>query len=179
MGLYWEMSMKTCTKRKLQFIRQSALSAQCVNLNFHGYFNIPKGAWIKIQVPHILKNPVAHNKVTVMSRDRYQESIEYAQRLGQEEEPPDNKHIYYKLFEETIEIFTQHFSQFIVFAKNSTSSEDMSMNDMQCCRRAAELLVFTKWRERRFKRPLLEVALHICCLHYEGKDYRKVFVIDL
>ena len=144
---------------------------------FHGYLNIPKGAWIKIQVPHILKNPTVHSKVTVMFRDRNQDSIEYAQRLGQEEEPPDNRHSYYRLFEETIEIFTQHFSQFIVYAKNSTLNEVMAMNALQCCSKAVELLVFTKWIERGIKNPLLEVVLYICCLHYEGKNYRKVCII--
>ena len=113
-----------------------------------------------------------------MSRDRNQDSIEYAQRLGQEEEPPDNRHSYYWLFEETIEIFTQHFSQFIVYAKNSTLNEVMVMNALQCCTKAAELLVFTKWIERGIKNPLLEVVLYMCCLHYESKYYRKVCMIN-
>ena len=97
-------------------------------LEFHGFGDIPKGAWIKIQVPHIVKNPKIQDNIKVLSRDRYQESIEYAQKLLPGQEPPDHRHIYYRFCEETIEIFTQHFSQFIVYAKNCALNEVMGTN---------------------------------------------------
>ena len=66
-----------------------------------------------------------------------------------------------------------------MYAKNSIDEVDevMGKGALQCCSRAAELLVFTKWVERGLKKPLLEVVLYMCCLHYEGKNYRKVCII--
>ena len=48
---------------------------------FHSYDDIPEGAWVKIEVPHIVKNFDMESKIRVMARDRYQECVEFAQRL--------------------------------------------------------------------------------------------------
>ena len=60
---------------------------------FHSYDDIPRGAWIKIEVPHIVKNPKVHDSIRIMSRDRYQECIEYAQKLEPGEDPPDSDNV--------------------------------------------------------------------------------------
>ena len=93
---------------------------------FHSYEEIPEGAWIKIQVPHIVKNLTVEDRIKVISRDRHHTCIEYAQRLKQGEDPPDCENVYYRFNERYVEIFTHHFSEFLVYAENTTLYEVMN-----------------------------------------------------
>ena len=145
---------------------------------FHSYYDILKGAWYKIDIPHIVKNPKVEDKIKVISRDRYQESIEYAQRLQEMEEPPDYENIYYRLNERNLEIFTHHFSQFIVYAESTTLDEVMGKdNILHFCSKHVELLIFTKWTQKDFcVKPLLEVCLQMCSLYHEETGYKQVYL---
>ena len=117
------------------------VSPMC-EFEFHRYLDISQGTFIKIEVPHIVKNSKMEGRIRVISRDRYQDCIEYAQKLEPEEELPDCDNMYFRLNERHIEIFTHHFSQFIVYAENS-SLEEIVM-DNNCCNRCVEILVFEK-----------------------------------
>ena len=149
------------------------VSPMC-EFEFHSYDDIPEGAWIKIEVPHIVKNLDIESKIRVISRDRYQECTEYAQKLEPEQEPYDCENIYYRFAGNCLEIFTHHFSQFIVFAENTTLKEVIDMNALECCSRSAEMLVFTKWVTKELDYPLLEVNLYFCSMYYEMKEYMRV-----
>ena len=141
---------------------------------FHSYDDITEGSWIKIEVPHIVKNPKIKSSIKVISRDRYQDCIEYAQELEIREDPPDCENIYYRFSETCIEIFTQHFSQFIVYAENTTLDEVMDKSAHECCSRVAEFVVFTKWIRKRHNEHFLEVNMYIFSLYYSGMNYRQV-----
>ena len=147
---------------------------RCVSLSFIATLTYLKGAWYKIDVPHIVKNPQTAERIKVMSRDRYQESIEYAQLLHKGEEPPDHQSIYYRFRERYLEIFTPHFSQFIVYAENTTLEEVLGTDALLSNNLKIELLVFTKWLQESTGSPSLEVILYMCCLYSEGKNYRQV-----
>ena len=135
---------------------------------FHSYDDISKGAWMKIEVPHIVRNPNVESRIKVISRDRYLECIEYAQRLEPGEEPPDYENIYYCFHERHIEIFTHHLSQFIVYAEN-ISLEELA-TPPSCCTRYLEILMFEKWiRDKDDQHP--EVTAYICSLQNQ-----KVFI---
>ena len=159
--------------------KQCVKESDCIvgpmcEFEFHSYIDILKGASYKIDVPHIVKNPQAAEKIKVMSRDKYQESIEYAQVLHKGEEPLDHESIYYRFRERYLEIFTPHFSQLIVYAENTTLEEVLDTDARLCCNRRIELLVFTKWLQESIDAPSLEVILYMCSLHYQGIDYRQV-----
>ena len=166
-------------KKFSHFVKESdCIVGPMCEFEFHSYEDIPEGVWIKIQVPHIVKNPKIEDNIRVISRDRYQECIEYAQSLEQGEEPFDNQNIYYRFGDRYIEIFTHHFSQFIVFAENVTLNEVLHKDAMECCGRSAEMLVFTKWVTKKSNHPLLEVTLYLCSMYYEKEDYRRVCMIN-
>ena len=154
------------------------VSPMC-EFEFHSYDDIPEGAWIKIEVPHIVKNLDIASKIRVISRDRYQKCTEYAQKLEPEQEPYDYENIYYRFGESYLEIFTHHFSQFIVFAENTTLDEVMDKHNLHSCSKNVELLIFTKWIQNYASGPLLEVSLNMCSLQHEEKDYRQVCIAVL
>ena len=147
---------------------------------FHSYDDIPEGAWYKIVVPHIVKNVMVKDRIKVVSRDRYQECIEYAQRLEPGEEPSDHQNIYFWYSESYIEIFTQHFSQFILYAENTTLDEVMDKHNSHSCSKSVQLLIFTKWIQNDYDSgPLLEVTLNMCswqrdASQHDENDYRQV-----
>ena len=144
---------------------------------FHSYDDIPEGAWVKIEVPHIVKNLDIVRKIRVISRDRYQECIEYAQKLEPEQDPPDCENIYYRFGESYLEIFTHHFSQFIVYAENTTLQEVKNKHNQHSCSKSVELLIYTKWIQKDYDSgPLLEVTLNMCSLQHGEKDYRQVCI---
>ena len=133
---------------------------------FHSYADIPRGAWIKIEVPHIVRNHKIERKIRVISRDRYQDCIEYAIRLQPKEELPGfdfNPNIYYRVSDTHVDIFTQHFSQFIVYAENSSMQEVTTNHN--CCARYVEMLSFAKWT----KGPAgyLDVIVYISFLQHK------------
>ena len=153
------------------------VSPMC-EFELHSIDAFRQGVLVKIQVPHIVKNPNVREKIRVISRDRYHQSIEYAEELLPEEEPPDSDNIYYRIKEKYIEIFTHHFSQYIAYAEDTTFEEVVTTEDAgedipHCCSKNVELLVFTKWIQKGTD-PLLEVILHMCSSHYEEVDYRQV-----
>ena len=137
------------------------VSPMC-EFEFHSYDNIPEGAFIKIEVPHIVKNYEVSKKIRVMSRDRYQESIEYAQRLEPGQKPRSGS-IYYRYTEEYIEIFTHHFSQFIVYAEKTNLEEVITRHN--CCTTCVETLVFVKWNTSPVN--FLDVIVFVCNLEFE------------
>ena len=149
------------------------VSPMC-EFEFHSYCDIPKGACYRIEVPHIVNNSKVEGSIKVMSRDRYQECIEYAQKLEPGEMPPDYEYTYYRFRERNLEIFTPHFSQFVVYAQNRTFEEVTGKDPPHCCSKSVECMVFIKWCKHSNGDPFLEVSLHICSLHYEGNDYRQV-----
>ena len=131
---------------------------------FHSYDGIPEGAWVKIQIPHLVSNPKMEGNIKVISRERYQDCIEYAQKLEPEEEPPDSENIYFRFNKKYIEIFTHHFSQFIVYAENSTLEE--VAKDQICCTRFVQLLGFEKWIKDNDGYHL-EVIMYVSSLEHE------------
>ena len=166
----------------LKMINHLVNESDCIlgpmcEFEFHSYKDIPEGAWIKIEVPHIVKNPKVTDSIKVISRDRYLDCIEYVHRLAVGEEPPDCDNVYYWFTETCIEIFTQHFSQFIVYAENTTLDDITGKSSQECCSRMAEFLVFTKWIKDGCNEHLLEVTFYMCSLYYAQMNYRKVFKI--
>ena len=84
----------------------------------------------------------------VKHRDRYKKTFTHALKLLTGERPPanDNVNVYYWFHEKYIEIFTRHFSQFIIYAENSSLQMVIDPSPLQCCANSAELLLFGKWR---------------------------------
>ena len=81
-GLYWGMLRKPSQREKTLLQKSDYIVSPMCEFEFHGYLNIPKGAWIKIQVPHILKNATVHSKVTVMSRTETRILLNMHRNLG-------------------------------------------------------------------------------------------------
>ena len=138
-------------------------------LEFHSYEDISKGAWRKIVIPHIVKNMSLESKIKVISVDRYLQCTEYAQKLEPGEEPPDYDNIYFRFHEKYIEIFTHHFSKFIVYAENSSLEEVVTQPS--CCIRFVKILVFEKWIRGQNDHHR-EITAYICSLQNQ-----KVFII--
>ena len=159
------------------------ISPMC-EFELHNYDDIPQGAWYTIQVPHIVKNFIIERKIKVTHRDKHTKTFGYALKLLTGEEPPsdDNVNVYYRLHEKYIEIFTQHFSQFIIYAENTTLQAVMgvmAMDPLQCCARAAELLVFGKWHLEMNDDATLEISIVMCSLHYTRTDLKQVSLNNL
>ena len=96
------------------------ISPMC-EFELSSYDDIHEGAWYTIQVPHIVKNGKIESKIMVKHRDKTRRKIGYALKLLTGEEPPidDNVNVYYRFHEKFIEIFTHHFSQFIIYAEKA------------------------------------------------------------
>ena len=107
------------------------------------HMDILKGAWYKIQVPHLIKNIAeATDKIKVKYQDRHEESVEFAQMLPVGEDPPINSvGVYYRLCHSHVEIFTPHFSQLTVYAENTPIKDLTDVPEPINCTRSAELLV--------------------------------------
>ena len=133
----------------------------------HSYDGDPVSEWYTIQVPHIVKIKTIKSKIMVKHRDKYTETYGYALRLlpGQEPPPNDKVNVYYRLGEEKIEIITRHFSQFVIYAENTTLQAVMGLNALQCCTNAVELLVFGKLIQP-FRINVLRISVVACNLHY-------------
>ena len=143
----------------------------CV-FELHRYKDIPKGAWYKIQVPHIVKNIAeARDKIKFKYQDQHQESIRYAKCLLSGEDPPiDSVNVYYRLCCNHVEIFTMHFSQFIIYAENTPIEELITIPEpINCCTRSGELLVFALELD-----PAIQLSVYLCSSHYPDRDYRQV-----
>ena len=136
------------------------ISPMC-EFELSSYDDVPKGAWYTIQVPHIVKNETIESKIMVKHRDKYRKTFGYALRLVTGEEPPvdDNVNVYYRFHEKFIEIFTHHFSQFIIYAENTTIQTVMGLSVFACCANALELLVFGKWHKRNDDCLVLEIII--------------------
>ena len=151
----------------------TVISPMC-EFELHSYMDIPKGAWYKIQVPHIVNNIAeARDQIRVKYQDKHGEFIDYAEMLLPEEGPPvDSVNVYYRLCHRHVEIFTPHFSQFIVYAKNTPIEQLTTIPEpINCCTRGAEMLVFTKMMTEG---ELLELSVYLCSSHYPDRDYKQV-----
>ena len=140
------------------------VSPMC-EFEFHCFDHIPERAFIKIEVPPHCKSPKMEGSIKVISRDRYQDCIAYAQKLEPWQKPPDRQNMYFRFNETHIEIFSNHFSQFIVFAENRSMAEVVT--DHNCCTRCVEILGFEKWIRSHDGRDL-EVTLCVSSLQHEN-----------
>ena len=134
--------------------------------------DILKGAWYKIQVPHLIKNIAeATDKIKVKYQDRHEESVEFTQMLPVGEDPPINSvNVYYRLCHSHVEIFTPHFSQFIVYAENTPIKDLTGVPEpINYCTRSAELLVLARELDQ-----VAQLSVYMSSSHYPYEDYRQV-----
>ena len=118
----------------------------------------PDGARFQIQVPHIIKD--IHRVIKKIRVAHLQRGVfSHAKPFTPMQYPGE---VYYKLRKGHVEIFSPHFCQFIITAK-----------EINCCSESAVMLAFSKmeWNESG---PVAKAALYFGSIHYAWDEYRQV-----
>ena len=144
------------------FVKESdCIVGPMCEFEFHSYAAKPQRTFIKIKVPHIVKNPKIERNIRVISRDSSQNCIEYAKKLQPGEEPPDRLDMYFRFNESHVEIFAKHYTQYLVFAENSSLEEVILSHN--CSTRTVEIIAFTNGLEETMMAVIWK-SLRICAV---------------
>ena len=143
------------------FVRKIASSARFVNFTFMAQpFNLSQISDCKFHIFYVTLKKTG-SCIQVKLQLKQGEVLQKAKHFTSDA-PIATSDVLYKTHGSYIEIITNHFTKFIVTAK-----------EIECCCHSAVVLVFSRM-DRESSPTIADIRIRFASLHYEKQDYLQV-----
>ena len=144
------------TFRKL--FRDECVLSPVLEFCLFSCYELAEQAWYTIAIP-LANIDLVKGKLKVWHKSKLSRTAVHAKFLKAGQKPSRLDTVYYKFSPFGLDIFTHHFSQFIITSEG--------------CSRNAKLLVFTA-QEQRGTDSVIYLGFYLCSLYSERADYERV-----
>ncbi len=136
------------------------------NIQYHSGHQSPREPY-KLQVPHIVKDPIARKRIKVQVQENPDQKLQDALKAGEIPEDLINTvKMFYTVKKNYVEIFTNHFCNIVV-----------TTDHIECCGKSVRMMVFSRMiNPDSSLLPRADVDVQFASVHSEIQDYEQVYM---